>query len=282
MRIYITFYLVVLICFMSCHSNVEDFVEEPIIEQYLEERSWFEYLCSEKLGGRYSGSDGIDVAVDYICSIIGISDSLYLDSFPTMKCMMKNIIFHVDGEKDSVIVLGAHYDAYGYYNKINLPGADDNLSGVAVLLKVIKAIQKEKIHPKYDIDICFFDGEEIGRYGSIQYLKECKQGVKYYLNIDTVGNPDIDLAFYFSKDCSFFMNDFQEMIDKLDMSTGDYAPVNYSTDCETFKRNNIPFICIVCKTLPNYIHTTKDDISHISFSRLDILAKGIEKYIRSL
>lgn len=266
---------------MSCQSNVEDFVEEPI-DQYLEERSWFEYLCSEKLGGRYSGSNGIAAAVDYICNIIGDSDSLYLDSFPTARCMMKNIIFHVDGEKDSVIVFGAHYDAYGYYDNTTLPGADDNLSGVVVLLKVIKAIQKEKIHPKYGIDICFFDGEEIGRHGSIQYLKECKQGVKYYFNIDTVGNPDIDLAFYYSKGCSFFVNDFLELIDKLNMSAEDYAPVKYSTDCETFKNKNIPFICIVCKTLPNYIHTTKDDISHISFSRLDILAKGIEKYIRLL
>lgn len=281
MRFFIAICFVVIL-FTSCQSNDEDLVEEALTEQYLEERSWFDYLCSEELGGRYSGSTGIAAAVDYISNIIDDPNSLYVDSFPTTRCMMRNIIFHVDGEKDSVIVFGAHYDAFGYYDSTPLPGADDNLSGVVVLLKVIKAIQKIKIHPKYGIDICFFDGEEIGRHGSAHYLKECKQGVKYYFNIDTVGNPDIDLAFYYSKGCSYFANDFLELIEELDMSVEDYSPVNYITDCETFKYSNIPFICIVCKTLPNYIHKKSDTISHISFSRLDILAKGVEKYIRSL
>ena len=69
---------------------------------------------------------------------------------------MKNLIYHIEGEIDSLVVLGAHYDAYGYITQTPLPGADDNLSGVYVLLKTIKAIQKNGLYPKYDIDFCFF------------------------------------------------------------------------------------------------------------------------------
>ena len=265
----------------SCQKNDTAFTED----KYREERSWFEYLCSEELGGRYSGSEGIRVAAEYICDAIGEidePDSLYIDTFPTSKCLMRNIIFHLDGEKDSTIVLGAHYDAYGYYTKTPLPGADDNLSGVVILLIVIKALQKSRIHPRYGIDICFFDGEEIGRYGSTRYVTESKNGIKHYINVDTVGNPEVELAFFYSSGCSYFADEFRELIEKINMSAGDYSPVNYITDCESFKYKNIPFVCMVCKNIPPYLHKSADNISNISFERLDVIAKGIERYLRTL
>ena len=195
---------------------------------------------------------------------------------------MKNIIFHIEGAKDSMIVLGAHYDAYGYIDSIPRPGADDNLSGVAVLLKVIKAIQKNNIHPQYGIDICLFDGEEVGHYGSNRYLSESKKEIKFYINVDTVGNPDVELAFFYSSGCPYLTKGFEGMIEKLNMCAGDYNPVKFVTDCEPFKYKDIPFICLVCKNIPPYLHSQGDSISVISFERLDIIAKSIECYLRTL
>lgn len=138
---------------LSC-DNGEEWENDNYL--YPEIGYWFNYLCSPELGGRYSGSEGIKKAKDYICDVIGRNDSLTCDVFQTPKCEMTNIIFHLDGVNDSVIVIGAHYDAFGYDNKTPLPGADDNLSGVAVLLKAIKTLQLNNIKPYYSIDFCFF------------------------------------------------------------------------------------------------------------------------------
>ena len=102
--------------------------EEAGLKEIKEIKGWFDFLCSPELGGRYSGSGGIEHAVGYIASIIGESDSLTVYSFDTDKCPMKNIVFHIEGDCDSLLVFGAHYDAYGYYTHTPLPGADDNLS----------------------------------------------------------------------------------------------------------------------------------------------------------
>jgi len=67
------------------------------------------------------------------------------------------------------IILSAHFDVVP-----NSPGANDDASGIAILIDVIEKISKLKLKNK--IRIIFFDDEEIGRFGSISYIK--KYGLK--------------------------------------------------------------------------------------------------------
>lgn len=78
--------------------------EEIITDSYHEIKAWFDYMCSPELGGRYSGSKGIGKALEYISDIIGKSDSLEIDTFETDKCEMRNVIYHIKGTSDSLIV----------------------------------------------------------------------------------------------------------------------------------------------------------------------------------
>lgn len=256
--------------------------EDDASTLHLEVKAWFDYLCSEELGGRYSGSAGIEKAVDFLVEVIGRSDSLEIDAFDTDKCMMKNIIFHVKGESDSLVVLGAHYDAYGYKINMPLPGADDNLSGVAVVLQVIKAIQRNTIYPFYSIDFCLFDGEEIGRYGSKRYLSKCEGAIALFINFDTCGGKDSDIGFFFSPLYPGLITRFTDFIDETNLHVYEYNPKGSTTDCEPFQKKDIPFVAIGCRPLPGYLHKKDDDVSHISFERLEGLAKGIEKHLRTL
>ena len=41
--------------------------------------------------------------------------------------------------------------------------------------------------PNMTLISVFFDGEEIGRYGSKRYLSECDGNIVLYINIDTRG-----------------------------------------------------------------------------------------------
>lgn len=47
----------------------------------------------------------------------------------------QNLLCKVAGNSDSILIIGAHYDTY-----LNLPGADDNASGVAGLLETARLV----------------------------------------------------------------------------------------------------------------------------------------------
>lgn len=264
--------------------KIKSLEESDTIGSYQEMRGWFDYLCSPELGGRYSGSYGIEKAVEYIINIIGQNESLEVDVFETDKCVMRNIVYHIQGTSDSLIVLGAHYDAYGYVSNTPLPGADDNMSGVAVLLTVIKSLQVVGIYPQYNIDICFFDGEEIGRYGSKQYLYGCKQKIKKYINIDTCGNKDFGACVLYDNKHPYLKEEFEgfiHMVKDVTMKTAVYNPKGFTTDCQFFEQKHIPFVSIQNDKGSSWLHTFDDDLSHISFEKIDNIAKGIVLYLHT-
>jgi Zn-dependent M28 family amino/carboxypeptidase len=68
----------------------------------------------------------------------------------------------------SPILIGAHYDAVP-----GTPGADDNATGVAVLLELARAFATEPA--KYPIRLVAFDLEEYGLIGSSQYAADLQQ-----------------------------------------------------------------------------------------------------------
>ncbi|MBI2646885.1 M20/M25/M40 family metallo-hydrolase, partial [Candidatus Woesearchaeota archaeon] len=99
-----------------------------------------------------------------------------------------NIIVDVGNLKsEKHIILSAHFDVVN-----GSPGANDDASGIAILFNVVKKLRKIKLRNK--VKIIFFDDEEIGRFGSISYIKE--YGLKdllavYHLELcgygDTIG-----------------------------------------------------------------------------------------------
>ena len=95
---------------------------------------------------------------------------------------LRNVVGILPGAKEEwsaeSVVVGAHYDHLGrgwpdvragQEGKIH-PGADDNASGVAVLLDVARLL-KETHNPSRSIVFVAFDGEEWGRKGSIRYCR---------------------------------------------------------------------------------------------------------------
>lgn len=94
--------------------------------------------------------------------------------------------------KEELIMLGAHLDHLGE-NPMLLPGANDNASGVAVLLGVAEAIRKSGLQPKRTIVFIFFGAEEQGVKGSEYYLNNPlfpHDRVKVLVNLDGVGRGD--------------------------------------------------------------------------------------------
>lgn len=68
------------------------------------------------------------------------------------------------GKSDRVLLIGAHYDHFGIRDGKVFNGADDNASGVAVLLSIAEAFARER--PAHDVIFALWDAEEQGLYGA--------------------------------------------------------------------------------------------------------------------
>ena len=92
-------------------------------------------------------------------------------------------------KKDEYLVLCAHYDHLRAGDGGIFPGADDNASGVAVLLELARHYARRP--PARSVLFAAFDGEEAGRQGSKEFVAglpaEFRAKVNAALNFDTVG-----------------------------------------------------------------------------------------------
>lgn len=117
-----------------------------------------------------------------------------IESKVLTKYINKNICAYIPGKinNDTVMVFSAHYDHLGGMGKATFfPGANDNASGVSVLLNLVKYYTKNP--PKYKTLFIFFAGEEAGLLGS-KYFVESKvvdlKKIKFLVNLDLLGTGD--------------------------------------------------------------------------------------------
>lgn len=93
---------------------------------------------------------------------------------------------------DSFLVLTAHYDHLGGMgDKVYFPGANDNASGVALLLEMAKYYAQHP--PKYSVVFIAFAAEEIGLEGSKYFVAHSSislDKIKFLLNLDLMGNGE--------------------------------------------------------------------------------------------
>ena len=164
-----------------------------------------EVLAGDSFEGREAGSRGGQAAARYVQKQLesaglqtGAGDS-YLQRFYGNMCNLLGAIPGADPEvADEVILVGAHYDHVGYGSPRNSygpwgyihNGADDNASGVAVLLETIEALQIVQYQPRRTILFAFWDGEEKNLLGSRHWVRQPTvplNRVKMAFNVDMVG-----------------------------------------------------------------------------------------------
>lgn len=109
----------------------------------------------------------------------------------------RNVIGYIEGSdpvlKKEAVMIGGHLDHLGYNHEM-MPGANDNASGVAVMLGIAEAIKKSGLKPKRSIIFNFFGAEEQGVKGSEYYLQHPfvpNNKIKGFFNLDSVGRGRI-------------------------------------------------------------------------------------------
>lgn len=113
-----------------------------------------------------------------------------------------NILGFIDNKAENTIIIGAHYDHLGFGSEGSLyrgkekaihNGADDNASGVAVMLDLASKLKNTNTNNNYLF--MAFSGEEMGLLGSNYFVKHPTFDIKtanYMINMDMVGRLKAD------------------------------------------------------------------------------------------
>ena len=219
-------FVLFLMLLIACKTNSEEKTKSVSIKEDVT------FLADDKLEGRQTGTDGEKAAADYIASRfegLGIEAKGTDGYFQTFSFKPKtdphqevnytvkdgdstitgtNVVAFLDNKAENTIIIGAHYDHLGYGAEGSLfrgesqeihNGADDNASGVAVLLNLAEKLKEKNTGNNYLF--MAFSGEEMGLLGSNYFTKNPTidlSKANYMLNMDMVGRlkQDSTLAVY--------------------------------------------------------------------------------------
>jgi hypothetical protein len=244
-------------------------------------------LASEAMRGRGAGSPELAKARDLLrdrFEAAGLSpgvDGGYLQPFdlPSGE-KLANVVGRVRGGGDEWIVVGAHYDHLGMgepggedAGKVH-PGADDNASGVAALVRVARALAARTDLAR-TVYFAAFSGEEIGRRGSLWFvdhppadLSKCAA----MLNLDTVGRIEANRVIVFGTGTAA---EWESVLSGVNLGFGFDLAYNAegagASDHVSFFAKGIPVLHFFSGAKPEY-HRPGDRIELLNFDGLAKLA----------
>ena len=140
----------------------------------------------------YLASAGHFYVQQYIREQLGQWGTVEIDDFAVRGRIHHNFTLDLPpSEKSSQqgllpIIIGAHYDTVP-----GTAGADDNATGVAVLLELARAIALQPL--KYPVQLVAFDMEEAGCWGSKHHAakyKQQQQSIRLMISLEMLGYCD--------------------------------------------------------------------------------------------
>ncbi|TAI49731.1 M28 family metallopeptidase [Flagellimonas allohymeniacidonis] len=162
------------------------------------------FLASDDLKGRDSGSEGIEMAAKYAENYFrsyGLAPyyESFRDTLANYKKTSYNIVGMVEGSdpdlKNEYILIGAHYDHIGIIKAENgdaiANGANDNASGTSTVLELARYFGTKKTNRR-SLIFALFSAEEKGLLGSkhmARNMKENNLNLYAMLNFEMTGVP---------------------------------------------------------------------------------------------
>ena len=298
--------LVFLLVFTSCKHEI---IKEITIQEDVQ------FLADDALEGRQTGTIGEQKAAKYIAERfknLGLTpkgtDGYFqafsfkpkTDPHQEVKYNVKdgdstitgtNVLGFIDNKADNTVIIGAHYDHLGYGAEGSLfrgekkeihNGADDNASGVAVLLNLAQKLKAKNTNNNYLF--ITFSGEEMGLLGSNYYTKNPtidNKKANYMINMDMVGRlkADSTLAVYGVGTSPIFKQTLQAHNNrfKLVQKESGVGP----SDHTSFYNSDIPVLHFFTGQHEDY-HKPSDDTERLHFNGMQIISNYIFEIITDL
>ncbi|GGO64286.1 M20/M25/M40 family metallo-hydrolase [Bowmanella pacifica] len=261
---------------------VADAAADELLWQHLQ------VLSSDEMKGRETGSPGAELARNYIKQVFTeLNLQTFDDSyempftyhFVLGKLSGVNLLGWLPGKRypGRYLVVSAHYDHLGSQGQRIFNGADDNASGVAVLLYLAAAMKAQPA--EHSVIFLATDAEEKGLYGARAFVEASPVALATLmvnLNLDMLGQGDNRLLVGGSKRYPQLIGAVQASIDlaPLKLETGleglargyrGHGWINYdrASDHAVFGQVGIPYLYLGVGEHRLY-HTEWDEIERIN------------------
>jgi Zn-dependent M28 family amino/carboxypeptidase len=259
-------------------------------------------LAHDSLEGRGINTKGIKKAKQFIIETLKKNDlkssklfnynnRFRIDSFGINGY---NVLAKIDNKKDSSILLMAHYDHLDTCSGLSKElferrkclihnGADDNASGVALLLSLaidLKSAQAE--FQKYNYIVAFTSAHEIGLLGASALVESRmfrREKIKLVLNFDMVGrlNESSKKIFVSKSTLKAFPN---ITVDTCAQLVNDELNIN-NTDASIFAKKGYSCFSFTTGKHEDY-HCATDDSTRINIQGIYLLKNITWKFLQSL
>lgn len=272
--------------FLSLSSYAQ--IQESNLKKHIE------YLASDKMKGRQTGSKEVEKAAQYIekhfkkYGLLPKGDKNYRQSFQAKVRRVvvedsirqaDNVIGFLDNKAKYTIVIGAHYDHLGHgelgtRDTLNIGeihnGADDNASGVAGLLELARHYAKNDKKESFNLLFIAFGAEEWGLLGSKYFTENPTiplEDIHWMLNMDMIGryNPSNGVAVIGYGTSSAFPELFEGITSDIKFNLSKDG--SGGSDQTSFYRKNIPVLFFNTGGHDDY-HKTGDDADKINYEAL--------------
>ncbi len=193
--------------------------------------------------------------------------------------------------KDEWILLCAHYDHLGKQGKTLYPGADDNATGVAMLLEVAEYFALTKDKPRRTIAFLSFDQEETGLRGSTYFAAHPPmplRQLKACLTADMLGrsmaNVMDEYVFVLGSECS---TGLRKLVEKTPPPEGlkigrlGADLVGTRSDYGPFRDRRVPFLFFSTGQHPDY-HSPSDLPERVDYRKLQRISLLIRDMVKRL
>ncbi|QCX02249.1 M20/M25/M40 family metallo-hydrolase [Aggregatimonas sangjinii] len=257
------------------------------------------FLTADELQGRDSGSEGIEMAAEYIETVFKNNNiKPYFDDYRDELSNFDNafnVVGYLEGTDDKLkkefIIIGAHYDHIGIIEPKNgdaiANGANDNASGTTTVLELARYFGNTG-NNKRSIIFALFSAEEKGLLGSKHLAKRLKAA---NLNLYTMLNFEMTGVPLVGKDYLMYVTGFEEsnLAGVCNMYVGrnmiGYLPK--AKEFNLFQRSdNYPFyneFKVPCQTFSTFDFTNFDHYhqvgDEVGLMNFDHMAKVVNRSI---
>ncbi len=277
------------------------------------------FLSSDKLKGRETGKPGEKKAARYVVKRfeeIGLepkgengsyyqeftftarppkvtgSDSAEVAAKKMKPVTGRNVIGYIDNGKPTTVVIGAHMDHLGMggYNSLYKGppavhnGADDNASGVAMMLQLAEYLMEHDKNNNYLF--IAFSGEEKGLWGSNFFMKNPTidtSTINFMFNFDMVGRlgNDYKLAVYGTGTSPVFDSVLKAANNPVTLHIVKHESGVGSSDHTSFYLKGIPVLHFFTGQHEDY-HKPSDDEDKINYDGMYIVLTYVERVLDEL
>jgi len=282
------FFVVALLCVFSCFHGIAQ--TDSVLHCFL--KSQVSFLSSDEMQGRATGGAQEHQTNQFLIKTFKANQAkgkvkkfTYIIKLDSIKIQSEMVGFFVNNQKQQTLLIGAHVDHIGFGGPLSKSpgnhavhnGADDNASGVALMMALAHFMDLKKL--PFNLAFVGYTGHEIGTFGaqhlSSHWPKKWKQ-LMAVVNFDMVGRMDEqEPKIFLSTNRNEWFN-LQSNV--FSISTEDTTRVNLLDT-----RHFLAFPCVNISTgIHNDYHRISDDETYINYDGMVTLYRSIAATLEKL